>query len=44
MGGEQFGRQRGSLLGRKVWGRPIEAGRSQKIRSVIPEVDPSTLG
>jgi len=43
MGGERIVRQDSSVLGRKVWDRPIDVERSHEFRSVIPEVDPSTL-
>jgi len=43
MGRERIERLRSSVLGRKVWDRPIDVTRSQSIRFVIPEVDPSTL-
>ena len=43
MGGERIGQWRSSVLGRKVWDRPIDVGKSQVFLSVVPEVDPSTL-
>ena len=43
IGGGWIGQWRGSVLGRKVWDRPIDVKRSQASRSVIPEADPSTL-
>jgi len=36
MGGERIGRRRGSVLGCKVWDRPIDVERSLECRSVIP--------
>jgi len=43
MGGERIERRHSSVLGRKVWDRPIDVERSHKYKSVIPEVDLSTL-
>ena len=43
MGDERIEGLHGSVLGRKVWDRPIDAERSHKHRSVISEVDPSAL-
>ena len=43
MGGEQIERLHSSVLGRKVWDRPIDVERSHKSRSVISEVNLSTL-
>jgi len=43
MGGERIGRPHTSVLGRKVWDRPIDVERSQAFKSVISEVDLSTL-
>ena len=43
MGGGRIERLRSSVLGRKVWDRAIDVARSHKNRSVIPDVDLSTL-
>ena len=37
MGSKRIARPGSSVLGRKVWGRPIYVARSQWFRSVIPE-------
>ena len=43
MGGERIERRRGSILGCKVWHRPIDVEGSRGFRPVTLEVDPSTL-
>jgi len=43
MGGERIERRHSSVLGCKVWDRPIDVERPRRPRSVISEVDLSTL-
>jgi len=38
MGGERIARRRSSVLGRRVWGRPIDVERPHKTKSVMPEL------